>query len=144
MVYTNITLSMVKHTDHISRSAYLEIRKIGSTHHLMMKATAQLMCSFVLSRLNYCNSLLTDTGCNRKLALKVSFCKSRHEHVRPQLKALHWLPVKERIIFKTATFVCFFEGTLPQQLSPSLSAYTPSQTLGTSSNEKTLLCKMET
>ena len=27
--------------------------------------------------------------------------------------------------------LCFFEGPLPQQLSPCLSAYTPSRTLGT-------------
>ena len=46
-------------------------------------------------------------------AAKVVFCNCRHEHVRPLLKALHWLPVKERILFKIATFVfCFFHGTL--------------------------------
>ena len=45
---------------------------------------------------------------------KVVFRKSRHEHVRPLLKVYHWLPVKERIIFKMATFVFhFFASTLP-------------------------------
>ena len=37
--------------------------------------------------------------------MKVVFRKSDHEHVRRLLKALHWLPVKERIVFKIATFV---------------------------------------
>ena len=56
-VYTDAVLFMVKHTDHISRSAYLEIRRISSIRHLLTtKATAQLMCSFVLSRLDYCSS----------------------------------------------------------------------------------------
>ena len=58
-VYIDATLSTGKRTDHISRSAYLEIRRIISVCHLLMrKATVQLMCSFVLSRLDYCNSLL--------------------------------------------------------------------------------------
>ena len=60
-VYIDATLSMAKHIDHISRSAYLEIRRISSVRHLLLrKATVQLMCSFVLSRLDYCNSLLID------------------------------------------------------------------------------------
>ena len=52
-VYIDATLSMVKHTDHISRSAHLEMRRISSVRHLLTtKATAQLMSSFVLSRLD--------------------------------------------------------------------------------------------
>ena len=126
---------MVKHIDHISRSADLEIRRISSIRHLMTtKATAQLRCSFILSRLDYCNSLLIDINCDQMYSLqkvqnhaaKVVFCKSRHEHVRPLLKALRWLPVKDMIIFKIATFVfCFFDGILPPYLSSCLSVYTP-------------------
>ncbi len=74
-------------TYHISRSAYLEIRGMSSIRHrLTTKATAHLMCSFVLSRLDYCNSLLIDTNCDqmyrlqkvRNHAAKVDFCESRH------------------------------------------------------------------
>ena len=50
-------LSIAKHIDHISHSAYLEIGRISSIHHLLTrKVTAQLMGSFVLSRFDYCNS----------------------------------------------------------------------------------------
>ena len=43
-VYFDATLSVVKHVDHISRSAYLEIRRISSIRHLLTtKAAAQLM-----------------------------------------------------------------------------------------------------
>ena len=60
-IYIDATLTVGKHTDHISRPAYLEIRRISSVRHLLMrKATVQLMCSFVLSCLDYCNSLLID------------------------------------------------------------------------------------
>ena len=61
-IYIDATLSAAKHIDHISRSSYLEMRRISSVRHLLTrKATAQLMYSFVLSRLDFCNSLLIDT-----------------------------------------------------------------------------------
>ena len=143
-VCIDATLSTMKHIDHISRSAYVEIGRISSIRNLLTtKAIAQLMYSFVLSRLNYCNSLLTNINCDQMYTLQkvqnqaaeVVFRKSRHEHVRPFFKALHRLPVKDRIIFKMATFVFrFFDGTLPPYLPSCLSVYTPSRTPRSSSN----------
>ena len=47
-VYADATLSMAKHINHISHSAYLEIRRISSVRHVLTrKATVQLMCSFL-------------------------------------------------------------------------------------------------
>ena len=146
--FTLTLTSMAKHIDHISHSEYLEIRRISSVcHFLTRKATVQLVCSFVLSRLDYCNSSLIDITSgqmyrlqkNQNHATKVVFRKSKHEHVIPLLKKLHWLPVKERILFKLATFALrIFDGTLPPYLSSCLSVYTPSRTLRFSSDEKTL------
>ena len=96
---TDGTLSVAKHTDHISRSTYFEIRRISSIHHLRTRiAIANLICSFVL-------------------------------------KTFHWLPVRERVIFKIATFALpFLDGTLPPCLnSPCLSVYAPSGILRSSS-----------
>ena len=99
-VYIDATLSVVKHIYHISRLAILEIRRIRSVRHLLTtKATAQLMCSFVLSRWDYCTSLLIDINRDQMYrmqnvqtnAAKAVFRKSRHEHVRPLIKALHGL-----------------------------------------------------
>ena len=84
-VNTDATLSMAKHTDHISRSAYLEISRISPVCHLLMrKATVQLMCSFVLSRLDYCNSLLIDITsdqmyCLQKIQNHAASCFSRKQ-----------------------------------------------------------------
>ena len=79
---------------------------------LTTKATAQLMCSFVLG-LDSCNSLLIDINCDQMYRLqkvqnhaaKIGFRESRYEHFRPLLKALHWLPAKDRINYKKAIFV---------------------------------------
>ena len=88
-IYIDATLSMAKNTDHISHSVYLEIKKIGSIRHLLMKkATAQLMYSFILSCLDNCNSLLINITADQMYRLqkvqnhaaKVAFRKRRHEH----------------------------------------------------------------
>ena len=115
------------------------LRSFSSVRHLLMrKATVQLLCSFVLSRLEYCNSLpltslLIKFTAFKKLqnhVAKVVFRKSKDEHVTPLLKKLHWLPFKERILFRIATFAFrFFDGTLPPYLLSCLSVYTPSRTL---------------
>ena len=119
---------------------------------LVTKATAQLMCSFVLSWLDYSNSLLIDINCDQMYRLqkvqnhtaRVVFHKSRREHGRPLLKGLHWLPVKERIIFKITAFVFrFCDGTLPPYLSSCLCVHS---FLDSPFQFKWIffLCKMET
>ena len=128
-VYIDATLSTVKHIDHISRSAYLEIRKNWSIRHLLTtKATAQLMCSLVLSRLDGCNSLLVDIYCDQMYRLqkvqnnaaKAVFGKNRHKHVRPLLKALHWLPVT-REYFEDSHFCFPFFSWYPATISVIMS-----------------------
>ena len=59
-------IGVIVYSDHISRSAHLEIRRISSIRHLLAtKATAQLMSSLVLMRLDYGNSLLVDINCHQ-------------------------------------------------------------------------------
>ena len=104
--YIDPNLSMAKHVDHISRSAYLEIRRISCICHLLTrKATAQLTCSFFLSRLDYCISLLNDITTDQMYRLpkiqnhaaKAVVRKSGHGHVKSLLRKLHWLPIEQRI-----------------------------------------------
>ena len=60
------------------------------------------------SRLNYCNSLflsLTDFELRRLQLVQNSLCRVvtrslKYSHIAPQLKKLHWLPIKYRIQFK--------------------------------------------
>ena len=106
-VYIDATLSMAKLTDHINRSAYLEIKRISSVRHLLTgKATVQPMCSFVLIGLDYCNSFLIDitlSKCNalkkkkknQNHAAKVVFRKSKHEHVTHFSKSFTGFQSKE-------------------------------------------------
>ena len=55
---------------------------------------------------------------------------SRQEHTKPLLKALHWLPISDRITFKLSC-MCYNSVTAstPQYLADLLQIYTPSRTL---------------
>ena len=70
--------------------------------------------SFIVSKLDYCNSLLA--GCNKQLvdklqrvlncAARVIFGGDRRDHVTPLLRDnLHWLRARERITFKLCLLV---------------------------------------
>ena len=61
-VTLDCNLNMTQHVLNICRSAYIELRQLSSIRHLLTaQATQTLVCAFVLSRLDYCNCLLT--GC---------------------------------------------------------------------------------
>ena len=108
VTFTN-NLSMEKHVTNICRSAYIEIWRISNIrHNLTIDATKPLLCAFVLSKLEYCNSLLSGSPKHlldkvQKLqnsAARLVFKALKHEHIKPLLQKLHWLPVVSRIQYK--------------------------------------------
>ena len=132
-------LTMKTHIIKICQSAYAEIRRISSIrHYLTQDAAKTLVCSSVLSRLDYCNSLLS--GCPLKYikplqqvqnaAAKLIFKAHRSDHCTQLLKQLHWLPINQRIKYKTAC-LCFhvISETAPSYLSELFQIYFPSRSL---------------
>ncbi len=75
--------------------------------------------AFVLSRLDYCNSLYCGMSKsqiarlqlvqNAAARLLLKCCK--HEHITPILTSLHWLPVYQRIDFKILFLLPGFVGS---------------------------------
>ena len=142
-VFLDPQLDMNKHVGHICKSVYLEVRRIGKIRKFLTVQTAtRLTCSRVLTRLDYCNSLLG--GVTKKQihrlqraqnsAAKMILRKKKRDHVQPLLAQLHWLPVEQRIQYKLGTLAYrHFDGTLPPYLSDKLSHYTTSRTLRSSS-----------
>ena len=146
-VFLDNTLSMKQHISHLCRSAYLAMRQIASIRrYLTEKNTVQLVCSFVLSRLDYCNATLAGLPAThiarlqriQNNAARLVLQKSKRQHVTPLLKQLHWLPIQTRIDYKLATLAFrHFDGSLPQYLSSRLDIYQPSRLLR-SSNDRLL------
>ena len=117
------------------RACYFHIRQIISKIRkiLSQESVAKLVSCFVLSRLDYCNSLLADLptesinklpNCADRLVLGIRKC----EHITPALKNLHWLPISQRIHYKLS-LLCYksFNSLLPSYLSDLLRPYTVSR-----------------
>ena len=148
-VYLNSNLTSEDHISHLRKVCYLELRRISQIRqYLTEETTTKLVCSFILPRLDYCNSLLAANPDSRLKKLQqiqnnaarmIKKC-SRREHITPILKDLHWLPVKHRIEYKIATlsFQCLNDVLFPTYLKNLVSPHIPARNLR-SSNNKTLL-----
>ena len=106
-------------------------------------ATEKLVHSLISSRLDIGNGLLynlpnSQIGQLQKLqnaAARVVSLSSKRSHITPILKTLHWLPVKERIIFKILLFVYYIvNGTAPDYNKSLLRLYQPTRTLRSSNS----------
>ena len=123
-------LSLNKQVSNICSTCHYEIRRISCIRNILTQsAAAKLMSALVISRLDYCNSLLASAtqGQIDRLqkvqndAARAVMKRRRRHHVTPLLRELHWLPIAYRYRFKIATFVYkHFEGSLPSYLSESL------------------------
>ena len=146
--YLDSELSMKHHIKMTCQTAYTEIRRISSIRHfLTIDATKTLVTSCILSRLDYCNALLT--GCPstviqplqtvQNAAARLIFKSKKRQPCTPLLKALHWLPVEQRIKYKTCC-LCFkiVSGIGPHYLSELLTVYTPSRSLRSSADTRLL------
>ena len=96
----------------------------------------KLVSAFILSRLDYCNSLLS--GCPQYLLKRLGKVQinvarlmlkaPKTEHITPHVRTLHWLPIDVRIKYKLCS-LCFgaIISTGPVYLSDLLKIYTPSR-----------------
>ena len=101
--------SFSDHVSQVIKSTRVHARDLYRICFFLDLNTSVLLAnSLVSSRLNHCNSLflsLTDFELRRLQLVQNSLCRvvirsSKYSHITPQLKKLHWLPVKYRIQFK--------------------------------------------
>ena len=140
---------MKTHVSNLVRSANFELRSISSFHHLLSTDAAKtLVSAFVLSRLDYCNSLLF--GCPQYLLNKVQEVQnnaarlilrvSKMDHISPHLASLHWLPIDSWMQYKLSS-LCYncLNSTAPDYLTELLKIYKPTHQLH-SSSDTSILC----
>ena len=104
-------LTMNAHVSIIARTCYFELHRLASIRRFLTStATATLVSAFVLSRIDYCNSLLFSSTHDvtshlqriQNYAARVIFRLPMSSSITIHLKSLHWLPVKVRSTYKIA------------------------------------------
>jgi hypothetical protein len=115
--------------------------------HLDVKTANAVACSTVLSRVDYCNSLLvgsTAHNINRLQRVQNNAARTvlragRRANTNDSLKSLHWLPVTKRIDYKVALITYkTLSSSQPSYIRDMLSIYEPCRNLRSAS--KNLLC----
>ena len=104
-------VTMNAHVSNISRTCYLEVCRLASIRRFMTStATATLVSAFILSRIDYCNSLLFASTHGvishlqriQNYAARVILRLPKSSSITIHLKSLHWLPVKVRSNYQIA------------------------------------------
>ena len=104
-------LTIKAHVSNIARTCYFEPRRLASYRRFLTCAsTATLVSAFILSRIDYCNSLLFGSTHDvtshlqrmQNYAARVILRLPMSSRITIHLKSLHWLPVKVRSTYKIA------------------------------------------
>ena len=108
----------------------MQIRRVSSIRQYLTveAATSALVCASAISKLDYCNSLLSGRPLYlrgrlqnvQNSAAKLVFKARKRDHVQPLLQALRWLPVQARIDYKLYVTVSSLAHFLSISLTVSL------------------------
>ena len=128
-------LSFKEHIASVTRSCRFTLYNIRKIRPFLTQESAQLLIqTSVISKLDYCNSLLTGLpACTLKplqliqnAAARLVFNQPRFSHVTPLLRSLHWLPVAARTEYKTLMLVFkASKGMAPPYLQSLIEAKKP-------------------
>ena len=140
---------MVPHVNTVCQSYFFHLRNIGFIgKYLTYDAAKIIIHAFVVSKLDYCNSLLY--GLPSYLIQKLQYVQNsaarlvnqcpRFFHITPVLRDIHWLRVSFRIEFKIMliTYKVLHDRT-PIYIQELLQLHTPSRNLR--SSNRNLLVK---
>ena len=127
------SMTMANHITVLSRSVNWQLRNLYRIRKFLdIKTLQNIVRTLILSKLDYCNSLLYGIDkkqLNRLQVLqnrcaRLIFRQPRRSHATPLLRSLHWLPIPERIQFKVLC-LCFkaFHQMSPHYLSSYFQLY---------------------
>ena len=133
-------LDMKPHIVKISQIIHFILKNISHIRNVLDDDTCKILInSLVTSRLDYCNSLLYGLPRSslhrlqllQNKAARIVTRTKKHEHIKPVLQSLHWLPVEKRIDFKLAciVFKSIHHDDAPEYLKSLLTMYNPSRPL---------------
>ena len=126
-VWLDEGMSMQQHIKMICKSANASLYKLSRIRkHLDQTSIERLIHAFVTSRLDSNNSVLYGLPDKalvplqriQNRAARILSRTKKHDHITPVLRNLHWLPIKQRIMFKIL-LMCFkvVHGMAPAYLN---------------------------
>jgi hypothetical protein len=108
-------LSMSSQVSSTIRSCFYQLRRLRPVRRCLTVETSKTVVNaLILSRMDYCNSILTGVTqrqCDRlqtvlNAAAKIIYGGAKYDHVTPTLRdKLHWLKFQQRITFKLCLLV---------------------------------------
>ena len=112
--FFDANMTMSAHINNVCRNVTFHLRNISRIRKFIDQNTCHhAVRSLILSRLDYCNGLLSSipksqiTRLQRlqNWAARLVFEVGRSHSPQPLLHSLHWLPIQKRIIFKLLLYV---------------------------------------
>ncbi len=141
VIFDNSMLQ-TQHVNKVTSLSFLQIRNLGHIRKYLDTKTAEILVhAFITSRLDYCNALLYGLPLSliqklqhvQNTAARIITRTSKFEHITPVLRALHWLPVEQRIIFKLMLVTYkSLHGQAPEYISELLTEHKPTRSLRSS------------
>ncbi len=142
-------VTMKQHVNSVCQRTSYALYSIGKLRAYLDQASAEkLIHAFVSSRIDSCNSLLFGLpGAELDRLQRVQNAAARiitgvkgHVHMKPILRQLHWLPIRQRIIFKILLLAYkAVNGLAPSYVSDMLTIHHPVRNLRSTSTECVLL-----
>uniref|UniRef100_A0A8C6PGM9 Reverse transcriptase domain-containing protein n=1 Tax=Nothobranchius furzeri TaxID=105023 RepID=A0A8C6PGM9_NOTFU len=138
-------LTFKDHVASVARSCRFALYNIRKIRPYLIHATQLLVQSPVISRLHYCNALLTGLPAwtvrplqmVQNAVARLVFNQPKRAHVTPLLTELHWLPLAAHIKFKLLTLAYKVrDGTAPIYLNPLAEAYVSARPLRSSRDRR--------
>ena len=113
-VLLDCQLTMVNHISSVTRACYYHLRRIRQVKRCLNEHCLRILVqALIMSRIDYCNSVLAGLPKATLLPLtSVLHAAARliknlqlHDHITPSLQQLHWLPIHSRIHFKICLLI---------------------------------------
>lgn len=108
-VFLDCELSMKQHIGKVASACFYHLRRLRQVRRILGETVvARLVSAFILSRLDYCNSVLANLPKKsieplqrvQNAAARLVKNLGPRDHVSSALRELHWLPVQYRITYK--------------------------------------------
>ena len=135
------------HVTNIAQTCYIELCRLASIRRFLTStATATLVSAFVLSRIDYCNTLLFGSTHDvtsylqriQNYAARVIIRLPKSSNITAHLKSLHCLPVKVRSTYKIACLCYHCQSSTAQSYVANMLQKKPSHTRDTRSSSYTM------